>query len=449
MKRILSVLAAAVVASGLLVAGAYAAKPEPAVKGPPPESIKKGMEGAPAAIQSAGITCTLKNAAWVGGGKKTVDKKSVPVDTYEVACGEGPGYLIQKMADSADAYPCIQLRASAGAGNKTLQCTLPENQDYNAQIQPLVDHAGLSCHVADVMFLGTSSDHFGHYEVSCGDQGGYFITVDTKGAPTGNPVSCLQQTTDPTKWPCKLTTKAQAVAGIAAMAKPYDEQCQASDARFVGRDTSSKSDYYEVACSNKAGFMLEANGGKGVRVLDCLSARSIGGGCTMTDTTKLAQAAGSGFAATLQKNGVPCTATDTSIYGKDKRTNRDIVEFKCPEQPFGVVAVIPGAGSTGKFDHYDCLGAAERALDCQLTPKKELLARLKPILVAIGKTCEPTDFAMHGPDDGDGDLVEVKCGGGQPGYILDLPPDRSKTIKTIPCAIAARGEDKCTIAGNT
>ena len=219
MKRLMSVLAAAVVASGLLVAGAYAAKTE-AVKGPPPESIKKGMTDAPAAVQAAGLSCTLKNAAWLGGGKKTVDKKPVAVDIYEVACGEGPGYLIQKTPDQADAYTCIQLRASAAGGGKGKgpQCTLPENQNLGSQIQPAVDHSGISCKVADVAFLGTGqTDHLGHYEISCGSAGGYLINLDTKGAASGDPTSCLQATSDPSKWLCKLTTKAQAVAGIAAL----------------------------------------------------------------------------------------------------------------------------------------------------------------------------------------------------------------------------------------
>jgi hypothetical protein len=112
------------------------------------------------------------------------------------------------------------------------------------------------------------------------------------------------------------------------------------------------------------------------------------------------------------------------------------------------VAVIPVAGATGQFEHYDCLGASERTVDCNLTKKEQLLANLKPILTAIEKVCEPVDYRMHGPDDGDGDVVEVKCGGGQQGYILDLPASRAKTIKTLSCEQAARGDDKCIIPGN-
>ena len=125
------------------------------------------------------------------------------------------------------------------------------------------------------------------------------------------------------------------------------------------------------------------------------------------------------------------------------------MEFKCPEQPFGLVALIPGPGATGKFEHYDCLGAAERTIVCQLTTKAEILNKFRPILTAIEKQCDPSEFQMHGPDEGDGgDYVEVKCGKDQSGYILDLPPDRSKTKRTLSCEQAGRTDDKCMIAGN-
>ena len=449
MKRLMSVLAAVAAASGLLAAGAYAAKTE-APKGPPPESIKRGMADAAGVVKTAGLACTVRNAAWLGTGSKTVDKKPVKVDTYELACSEGPGYLVQSAANgTADSYTCIQLHASAASGSKTSQCTLPENQNFATQIQPVVDHTGLSCQVADVTFLGTGQgDHLNHYEISCGGGGGYLVTTDAKGDAVGGTTSCLQATSDPTKWLCKLTTKAQAVQGLGGMAKPFDAACQASDARFVGRDTTTKADYYEVACSNKPGFMLEIDSGKPTKAIDCLSAKGIGGGCTLTDMSKVRQAAGTGFAASLQQNGVPCTVSDTDIYGKEPKTNRDLVEFKCPEQPFGLIAVIPGAGATGRFEHYDCLGAAERTIECQLTTKKEILEKFKPIFAAIDRPCDPQAFQMHSPDEGDGDYVEVKCGPGQGGFILDLPANRSKTIKTIPCENANKGDDKCTIPGD-
>jgi hypothetical protein len=125
-----------------------------------------------------------------------------------------------------------------------------------------------------------------------------------------------------------------------------------------------------------------------------------------------------------------------------------VVEFNCAEQPWGLVAVIPAAGGAGKFEHYDCLGAAERAIDCQLTSKKDILEKLKPIFAVIERPCDPQAFQMHGPDEGDGDYVEVKCGKGQGGFILDLPANRAKTIKTLTCEEANRTDDKCMIPGN-
>ena len=449
MKRLMSVLAAAVLASGLLVAGAYAAKtpPRPPREHQGPDQEGYGRSSGRGDHRRPAPATSVKNAAWLGSGTEMIDKKQVKGDNYELACNEGPGFLVTKLADgTAQSYTCIQLTAAAAQNKKGPQCTLPENQNIAAQFQPEVDHAGLSCKVADVSFLGTGqTDHLGHYEVSCSGGGGYFVNVDAKGQESGEASSCLQAT-DP--YECKFTTKAQEVSAMGDMAKPLDATCQASDARFVGRDTTSKADYYEVGCSNKPGFMMEVDSGKPTRAIDCLSAKGIGGGCTLTDVSKLRQAAGSGYAGALQQNGVACTVTDTNIYGKEPSSKRDVVEFKCPEQTFGVVAVIPGPGATGRFEHFDCLSALERTIECQLTTKKDILEKFKPIFAAIQRPCDPVAFQMHGPDEGDGDYVEVKCGPGQGGFILDLPANRLKTIKTIPCENANKGDDKCLIPGD-
>src|SRR3977135_1120564 len=113
MKRLLSILAAAAVASGLLAMGASAAKKEDAPPAATADQIKKGKADAPAAITAAGLQCTMTNAAWMGSGSQTIDKKKVKGDNYEVACSEGMGYLLSKLENGqAQSYSCIQLASA-------------------------------------------------------------------------------------------------------------------------------------------------------------------------------------------------------------------------------------------------------------------------------------------------------------------------------------------------
>jgi hypothetical protein len=447
MKRLLSVLAAAAVASGLLVVGAYAAKEE-APKGPSAEQLKKGAAEAPAAVTASGLKCTIKNSAWLGHGETTIDKKKVKLDSYEVACDDGEGYMLNKFeTGQVKAYNCVQVESSyQAAGKKGPQCILPENTNLNAQMQSIANAAGAKCTVnAETWVGGSEASKINRYEVGCTEGAGYLLDVPYEGAPKPA-ITCLQAQGLP--YECKFTPKDARLAPLKAWAAGVDKSCTVTNGRWVGASEQTHHEFFEVACQGKPGFFVETDKGQMVKSIDCVRAQTIGGGCTLSDVAAAKAGAASSYASTLQANHINCTPTDFTVIGKEPRTGRDAVEFKCPEQPNGLVALIPGAGATGKFESFDCFGASERTVECSLTKKPILLGNLKTILTAIEKTCEPTEFQVHGPDDTDGDLVEVKCAAGQSGYILDLPPDRSKTIKTLSCEQASRGYDKCMIAGN-
>ncbi|MBS0295563.1 MAG: hypothetical protein JSR45_04570 [Proteobacteria bacterium] len=455
MKRLMSALAAAALFSASLGMTAYAAKDEkPAAPATyKDDQIKKGMAGAPAAAQALGLKCTIKNAALIGPGSIMVDNKKVAGTSYEVACGEGMGYVFLKYdkQDGGQTYSCVDMQAqydAAIAAKKAAppRCMLPENSNLNAQIQPVVTKSGAKCTVTNVSSLGHDPKNaVTNYEIACSEGVGYVTRAFDNGEATST--NCLEASAT-LHYECKLTDKTQRLAQITALSATYAKACQVSDGRFVGT-TTDKHDLYEVACSGKPGFFLEVSTDGSARTIDCVSAQSIGGGCKMTDIGQAKQSAASGYTGTLQANGVSCTPTDFRVIGKEPRTKRDVVEFRCPEQPAGLLTLILTPGATGKFEKMDCFTAKERGLDCALTSKAELLARLKPILTAIDKVCTPTDYRMVSPDDGDGDIVEVKCSAGESGYILDLPGNRAKTIKTLSCAQAAKGNvDKCEIPGN-
>lgn len=455
MKRLMSALAAAALFSASLGMTAYAAKDEkPAAAGYKDDQIKKGMAGAPAAAQALGLKCTVKNAALIGPGSIMVDNKKVAGTSYEVACNEGIGYIFLKYdkQDGGQTYSCVDMQAqydAAIAAKKGAppRCMLPENSNLNAQIQQVVTKSGAKCTVSNVSSLGHDPKNaVTNYEVACSEGVGYVTRAFDNGEATST--SCLEASAT-LHYECKLTDKTQRMAQIVALSATYAKSCQVSDSRFVGTTEKEKDAIYEVACSGKPGFFLEVARDGTARTIDCVSAQAIGGGCKMTDIGQAKQSAASAYTGVLQANGVACSPTDFRVIGKEPRTKRDVVEFRCPEQPTGLLTLIVTAGATGKFEKMDCFTAKERGLDCSLTTKAELLSHLKPILTAIDKVCTPTEYRMISPDDGDGDIVEVKCSAGESGYILDLPGNRAKTIKTLSCAQAARGNvDKCEIPGN-
>jgi hypothetical protein len=449
MKRLMSILAAIVLFSGALAVTAYAAKKEAAPTGPTAAQITKGKTDGPAAVTAAGVACTITNAADLGPATTTIDKKKVKLESYEVACSEGTGFLINKYeTGGAKAYNCVQVATSySAAGNKGAVCTLPENADLHAQMQPIVAKTGIKCTVNNQTWIGGSdTSKVNRYEVGCSEGTGYILDVPYEGPPNP-PITCLQAENVP--YECKFTSKEARVAQVAAIAAGADKTCQVSAARWVGNSPDTHHDFFEVACTGKSGFFLETDKGALVKSVDCIRAESIGGGCKLTDMAQAKVGAAQTYGQVLQAHGIDCTPTESKVQGNDARTNRDAVEFKCANKPFGLLAMIPAPGSTGKFAALDCLSAkAQFAVDCTLTPKPALLAGFKTILTAIDKVCTPTDFLMVGPDDGDGDLVEIKCGPGESGYVLDLPASRAKTIKTLTCEMEGRSGNPCLIAGN-
>lgn len=48
------------------------------------------------------------------------------------------------------------------------------------------------------------------------------------------------------------------------------------------------------------------------------------------------------------------------VVGQETVKKRYVVEFKCPEQPGGLVAFIPLGTSTGSFEAVDCANAKKR-----------------------------------------------------------------------------------------
>jgi hypothetical protein len=408
--------------------------------------LEKGAKGAPAAVSAAGLKCTIKEAADVGETMvDQPDKKKAKAEIYEVACSEGPGFVLQHVEGGSTAViSCLQQDAAYAQTKKGLRCALPENADTTGQAQALFDQTGGKCKVANYGVIGATTE-FTRFEVACSDGGGYEFDVLKSGQVKPAVITCLQASSGGN--PCKLTTKAQILTSLAPLATQGDKTCQPSDVRWVGA-TKEGNGFIEFGCTGKPGFMVETSpAGAFVKSMDCIEAQ-VYGGCKFTDLASAKSGAAQGYTGQLKAQGVDCNAQDFHQLGTETRSKRDVVEFKCPERPWGLVALFPQAGSASKFEQMDCITAAVRAVTCTLLDKTVALGKLKAILTAVDKVCDPTDYKVIGPGDF-GEVVEVKCSAGQSGYVVDLPAGRAATKKTMSCAQAKGGINECTIPGNS
>jgi hypothetical protein len=244
------------------------------------------------------LSCEPTDAALVGRGKAKADGKTIDVSAYEVACGNGMGYiLVSQGPQKPIAMSCFAADARHAAGvtkdeSADLHCQLAANKDVKMMAASLMTTAGTACAV--------------------------------------------------------------------------------SNFRWFGLSASSQTDYSEVACTDGGGFLLKVpqTGPARVSVLSCQEAAKQGLKCHLTDsgpvTTPVTMQT---FRDALKQNDVNCQPTNMRMIGRESIDKRYVVEVQCQEQPNGLVAFIPVAGNTNKFETIDCTAAVERQIRCELTAK--------------------------------------------------------------------------------
>ena len=246
-------------------------KPAPISK----DQRDKGMKEAPAAVQKAGLTCTVTDAYYIG--KSSGADAS---DIYEVACQQGLGYVVLS-GKQTKAYDCL-----ATMGQKSLACRLPANADPKQALKPLIASASLTCpgYVLQAPAAGTAGT----------------VTVA---------MPCVQATGN---MACTLTTKAQNDAYLAALASKSGRTCQISASRFIGTDKTTAASYYELGCGAQPGFVLAVNKAGAVeRAITCDQAQGLGG-CQLTSAAQVAAESTSHYSQLASSAPSPATGPSGS-----------------------------------------------------------------------------------------------------------------------------------------
>ncbi len=445
------VVALAMAALSPLAAGSAKAAPAPAIK---KEDRAAGMAAAPGLISAGHIDCQLADARKLGD---SIDPKTkVKSSLYEMACTGNEGVVVEQAgAEPPLVFTCEEASQPRpdGKPNPTA-CILPGNLDPKEGLKPYIAKSGVPCTPLQARPLGHSPTAT-VFELVCQESKGGYI-LQTSAPPrldqpaTMNPCIGFSESGNVK---CTLTDRATQLSVVDKLLVDSGKACTVKpDGRaFLGVSQAGKM-YYEVACTDGKGYILEhAATGAEVKAIPCLEAETIAGGCKMTDTrqakteqtgiyTRMAKAAGyncdvSGYAP------LPSTA--------DIPAHSEVVEVTCSNRPDGAIAIFPATASE-KATVYDCAHSELVGYRCSLSRPAASYDKLTAELANFGKkSCTVSNARNVGiTADGRG-YTEVGCADGLQGYMIEYTVKPLAMKSVIICSEAKGIAGGCTLPGNT
>jgi hypothetical protein len=246
-------------------------------------------------IGSLSLACKPTDAERIGHGKSTLDGKRVEVTAYEIACGNGMGYLLASLGDEKPmAISCFAAAAtradSESKGEKSeVYCQLAANKDLKAMAASLMTTAGTPCPVKNLRWFGlASSTHTEYTEVECADGKGYLLKAQQiEPSAQISALSCEEAAKQGLK--CHLTDGGPVAVPVTMQSfrealKENGVSCEPTQMRLIGRETVSKRYVVEMQCPDVADMVafipLEGNFKK-FETLDCGAAKERNILCTL------------------------------------------------------------------------------------------------------------------------------------------------------------------------
>ncbi|MDR3513619.1 MAG: hypothetical protein P4L73_18435 [Caulobacteraceae bacterium] len=409
-----------------------------------PDQRKAGMKAAPALITAAKLPCTLADARMMGEG---VGADKVKSTYYEIACKDALGYVlaVKDKDPTPTAYDCVMMSTPGPDGKPNpSSCKLPGNANPAASLTPVVAQTGRACAVDKARYIGSSPEQ-SFYEVACHEGGGYILQWPKAAGATPTASMCLAfGPTSNVK--CELTPPEQQMVVIDQLVAGSGKTCTVKDRRYIG-STADHSDFFEVACADGKGFMLEADAtGKLKQAVDCAKAQNIGGGCTLTDT-RLAQTEQNTIYSDLAKKaGFDCAVSKYADF-PTQTDGVEVVELACSNRPDGGVGYFPNKGAPIVWD---CLRAETEGYKCSYSQPDALYSKFSSQLKARNKgSCVVNGARAYGRTTAGADLIEVACNDGAPGWVLEYAAGSNVPTDLLNCAQASQtGGGGCQLPTN-
>lgn len=226
---------------------------------------------------AAGVPCDIIAAHNPG---ETRQRK----DIYEVACREGPGYLV--VADDAPAvFNCLHLaateealRAADPSRPATSLCLLERNRDAPASLRPLAARIDPDCVVDQAAWIGRVGEDQDRYEIGCQGRDGLWLQTPVNRTEVTGSFPCLDLVAMGDA--CRFTGPEEQAATVASWLPDDGPACAADRARVVGVADGAR--YYELSCGAAPGLILRLDPAGGFdRAWPCAEARGVAGGCKL------------------------------------------------------------------------------------------------------------------------------------------------------------------------
>ena len=270
-------------------------------------------------LAKANVRCTPTQVRGIGQSKSNA--------YLEVACQEGPGYVLVTSAPAdvnkeVQAQDCLSFDDAEG----NIKCTLSDKQTRLAVVDRYVAEAKNNCQIKERRYIGATKDNASFFETSCTDGKGYIYKIGGNGA--------LAQTWDCAKamailGGCTLTDAREAATAQASLytklAANAGMPCDVD--RYALFPSKDGKEVVELVCKNGSGGVgvFDASG-KGV-VYNCGYALVAGYKCGLNK-------AESGFAALtadLKKfDKAACVVSDARTVGKTAK-GTIFVEVACAD----------------------------------------------------------------------------------------------------------------------
>ena len=324
-----------------------------------------------------------------------------------------------------------------------------------AEAPALAAAAGLTCTIADAYYIG-GNPKIGQsaYEVSCGNGiGGVIVTV--KDAPKPSFYTCLESNRPqadgkPSSLACKLPGNADDKAPLVAAIATSGISCTIAKARAIG--SSPTSSFFEVACQDGAGYILQTSSpidpaptdpAKAPKMLPCLQFEP-GENLACELTTREAQLAVVDQLAAA--SGKACTITDKRYMLSTTKGLR-YYEVACSD---GKGYVFEQATNGALNRTIDCAAASFVGGGCTLTDavaaQSEQAGLYTSLVKKAGFDCTvelyaplPTQADLKATVD---EVVELKCSNRPDGAIALFKKAGGAAI--LNCAAAPAIGYRCT-----
>jgi hypothetical protein len=230
------------------------------------------------------------------------------------------------------------------------------------------------------------------------------------------------------------------------IAKAAGISCTVTDARLIGNDKKTATDYYEVACQQGLGFALLAKKDAAPQTYSCLeTAQAAADGKPSALACVLPGNADpkAGLAPYLAKAQTKCDIENARAIGAGAKNA--YFEVACKGGAGYIVQTSAPINVDQEVTVNSCLLYEEGGnVSCKLTDKATQLAVVDTLNAASGKNCAVKDkrYVLSTKTD---NYFEVSCQDGK-GYMLQQAAAGGAFVKAIDCAQAGFVGGGCTLS---